>query len=895
MHVVGFTGALALSLAFIPGAGAQGLVVPATEKKIDALLAQMTLEEKVGQLNQYSSAFDVTGPPPSAGAQKVMYDQVRQGRVGSILNVTGAEATRKMQQLAVENTRLKIPMIFGLDVIHGYRTIFPVPLGEAASFDVAAIEQSARVGATEAAAAGVHWTFAPMVDVARDARWGRIMEGSGEDPYLGSQAAAARVRGFQGKDLAAVDTIAACAKHYAAYAFAEAGRDYNTVDISEQTLRNVILPPFKAAADAGVATFMNSFNEIGGIPATGNPHLQRDILKGEWGFQGFVVSDWGSIGEMIPHGFSENLEQAARQAITAGSDMDMESRAYVGHLAALVTSGKVDVKLVDDAVRRVLRVKFALGLFDDPYRYSDAAREKQALGSPAHLAAARDVARKSIVLLKNEGGFLPLDKAVKTIAVVGPLAADKDSPLGNWRAQAVANSAVSLLEGIQAAVPPSTRVVHAEGVKLVTGPRNFMSRSVINTTDRSGIPAAVEAARSADVVVVAIGEDAFQSGEGRSQTDIGFKGLQEELLKAVVEANKKVVVVLMSGRPMTLGWTAENVPAIVEAWFGGSQAGHAIADVLFGETNPSGRLPVAFPRHVGQLPMTYAHKNTGRPGPEPGVTWSAYTDMPNDPLYPFGYGLSYTSFTYSDPKVSAPEVGPGGSVQVSVTDHQRRQAGRRRGGAALRARHGRQRDQTGQGAEGLPEGRAAGGPVARRDLHPEDVRPGVLHRGRQVGSGAGGVQGVRGRQLARREGSGLHPQVTRRLSSRGASLGMTSLAPGPESLGPTRALWSDQRSRQVVDSADLPPILGAKRKSCGRRGRHASYATDGWHGAPGEEFARFGLRKGIHACPRLRKSPSPSSCRSTARAAGAASRPAPSTASSWGPRSTPRRGSSRSS
>jgi beta-glucosidase len=667
MQLVRFAGAFALSFAFIPGAGAQGLVVPATEKKIDALIAQMTLEEKVGQLNQYSSAFDVTGPAPSAGAQKVMYDQVRQGLVGSILNVTGADATRKMQQLAVENSRLRIPMIFGLDVIHGYRTIFPVPLGEAASFDVAAIEQSARVSATEAAAAGVHWTFAPMVDVARDARWGRIMEGSGEDPYLGAQAAVARVRGFQGRDLAAVDTIAACAKHYAAYAFAEAGRDYNTVDISEQTLRNVILPPFKAAADAGAATFMNSFNEIGGIPSTGNAHLQRDILKGEWGFQGFVVSDWGSIGEMIPHGFSENLEQAARQAITAGSDMDMESRAYVGTLAGLVTSGKVDVKLVDDAVRRVLRVKFALGLFDDPYRYSDAAREKQALGNPAHLAAARDVARKSIVLLKNEGGLLPLDKAVKTIAVVGPLAADKDAPLGNWRAQGVANSAVSLLEGIQAAVPASTRVVHAEGVKLVTGPRNFMSRSVINTTDRSGIPAAVEAARSADVVVVAIGEDAFQTGEGRSQADIGFKGLQEELLKAVFEANKEVVVVLMSGRPLTLGWTAENVPAIVEAWFGGSQAGHAIADVLFGDTNPSGRLPVAFPRSVGQLPMTYAHKNTGRPGPEPGVTWSAYTDMPNDPLYPFGYGLSYTSFTYSEPNVSAPEIGVGGSLQVTTT------------------------------------------------------------------------------------------------------------------------------------------------------------------------------------------------------------------------------------
>jgi beta-glucosidase len=667
MHGTRTFGALALSLAFIPGAGAQGLVNPATEKRIDALLAQMTLEEKVGQLNQYSSAFDVTGPPPGAGHQKVMYDQIRQGLVGSMLNVTGAEATRKAQQLAVDSTRLKIPLIFGLDVIHGYRTMFPTPLGETASWDMAAIEQSARIGATEAAACGLHWTFAPMVDIARDARWGRIMEGAGEDPHLGAQAAAARVRGFQGKDLSALDTIAACAKHYAAYGFGEAGRDYNTVDISEQTLRNVVLPPFKAAAEAGVATFMNSFNEIAGIPSTGSVHLQRDILKGEWGFQGFVVSDWGSIGEMIAHGFSENLEHAAQQAITAGSDMDMEARAYVGHLAALVKAGKVDVKLVDDAVRRVLRVKFALGLFDDPYRYSDAAREKQALANPAHAAASRDVARKSIVLLKNDGGLLPLDKAVKTIAVVGPLAADKDSPLGNWRAQAVTGSAVSLLEGIQAAVPSSTRVVHAEGVKLVTGQRNFGARLAINTTDRSGIPAAVEAARSADVVVAVVGEDAFQSGEGRSQAEIGLKGLQEELLKAVLEANKKVVVVLMTGRPLTLGWTAENVPAIVEAWHGGSQAGHAIADVLFGDYNPSGKLPVAFPRLVGQLPMTYARKNTGRPGPDPGVTWSSYTDVPNDPLYPFGYGLSYTTFTYSDPKLSAAEIGRDGTLQVAVT------------------------------------------------------------------------------------------------------------------------------------------------------------------------------------------------------------------------------------
>jgi beta-glucosidase len=655
------------SVALAGHLGAEGLVDPATERKIDALLARMTLEEKVGQLNQYTSAFDATGPAPSSGREREVYEQVRKGQVGSMLNVTGAETTRRLQQLAVENSRLGIPLLFGLDVVHGYRTIFPIPLGEAASWDLEAIERSARVAATEAAAAGLHWTFAPMVDIARDARWGRIMEGAGEDVFLGSQVAAARVRGFQGRDLAALDTIAACAKHYAAYGFAEAGRDYNSVDISEQTLRNVVLPPFKAALDAGAATFMNSFNEIAGIPATGSVHLQREILKGEWGFSGFVVSDWGSIREMVTHGFVEGPEQAALSAITAGSDMDMESRIYLGHLATLVGAGTLDAKLVDDAVRRVLRVKFALGLFDDPYRYSDAAREQRVLGTAEHADAARDVARRSIVLLRNEGGLLPLDRNTRSIAVIGPLAADEDTPLGNWRARGLAGSAVSLLEGIRAAVGPSVRVVHAEGAKLVTGPRSFAAPSVINTSDRSGFPAAVEAARSAEVVVVAVGEDAYQSGEGRSQTDIRLAGVQEDLLRAVFEANRKLVVVLMTGRPVAVPWEAENVPALIEAWHLGSQAGHAIADILFGDYNPSGKLPAGFPRSVGQLPMTYAHKNTGRPGPESTVTWSSYNDSPNDPLFPFGFGLAYTTFSYSAPRLGVTEIGPGDTLQVSVT------------------------------------------------------------------------------------------------------------------------------------------------------------------------------------------------------------------------------------
>jgi beta-glucosidase len=644
---------------------AQGLVNPETEKKIDALLARMTLEEKVGQLNQYSSNFDLTGPAPAAGDNLARYDQIKGGLVGSLLNVVGAEATRKVQQLAVENSRLKIPLVFGLDVIHGYRTMFPVPLAEAASWDMAAIEQSARVSATEAAAAGLHWTFAPMLDIARDARWGRIVEGAGEDPYLGARVGAARVRGFQGRDLAAVDTVAACAKHYAGYGFAEAGRDYNTVDISEATLHNVVLPPFKAAVEAGVATVMNSFNELGGIPATGSSYLQRDLLKGAWGFQGLVVSDWGSIGEMVAHGFVPDLAGAARTALTAGSDMDMESRAYVAHLAALVRAGAVDEKLVDDAVRRVLRLKFRLGLFDDPYRYSDPEREKKSLLAPEHLAASRDVARKSIVLLKNEGGLLPLPKTTPTIAVIGPLAADKDASLGTWRAQAVVNSAVSLLEGIQAAATGG-RVLHAEGAKLTVGQRTFVNELTFNTEDRSGFPAAAEAARGADVVIVAIGEDAFQTGEGRSQVDVGLKGLQEELLRAVLEVNKKVVVVLMNGRPLVLGDAVQKAPAIVEAWHLGSQAGHAIADVLFGDYNPSGKLPVSFPRNVGQLPLYYNHKSTGRGAPTPLVFWSHYTDAPNTPLYPFGFGLSYTTFLYSDVRVSPREVARDGRVRVNV-------------------------------------------------------------------------------------------------------------------------------------------------------------------------------------------------------------------------------------
>jgi len=634
------------------------------ESKITELIKKMTLEEKVGQLIQYNGSWDVTGPAPAGGGDKAKYDHLKSGRVGSMLNVVSVKATREAQELAMQS-RLKIPLIFGYDVIHGYQTIFPVPLGESASWDMDAIKQSAAVAAKESAAAGIHWTFAPMVDICRDARFGRIMESGGEDPFLGSQIATARVKGFQGDDLSDENTIAACAKHFAAYGFAEAGRDYNTVDISERTLREVVFPPFKACVNAGVATFMNSFNEIGGVPATGNKFLQREILKGDWAFNGFVVSDWGSIAEMIAHGNAKDKKDAAKIALNAGSDMDMEGYCYIDHLAGLVEAGEVDLSKIEDAVRRVLRVKFRLGLFDDPYKYCNEEKEKTVIGAAEHLEAARDVARKSIVLLKNDNNALPLKKEGQTIAVIGPLAADKDAPLGSWRAHAVENSAVSVLEGIQNVVGKGDNVRYAEGAKLSIGKRNFLNEVTINTTDKSGFAEAETVAKSADVVLLVIGEDAWQSGEGRSQVDIGLSGVQQELLEKVVAANKNTIVVLMNGRPLALPWMAENVPAILETWQLGSEAGNAIADVIFGDYNPSGKLPASFPRHVGQEPLYYNQKMTGRPSAGPGmVFWSHYTDEKNDALFPFGHGLSYTTFAYSNLKASA--TGMNDPIKISV-------------------------------------------------------------------------------------------------------------------------------------------------------------------------------------------------------------------------------------
>ncbi|MFC0874943.1 beta-glucosidase BglX [Saccharicrinis sp. FJH2] len=626
-------------------------------KKVDSLLSLMTLDEKVGQMNQYNGFWDVTGPVPTEKSTKEKYDNILSGKVGSVLNVLGTDEVRKMQELAVTKSRLGIPLIFGFDVIHGYRTLTPIPLGEAASWDLVAIEKSARIAVLEASAAGQNWTFAPMVDISRDARWGRVMEGAGEDPYLGSLIAKARVKGFQGDDLSANNTIIACAKHYAGYGFAESGKDYNTVDVGTSTIYNVIMPPFRAAEEAGVKTFMNSFNELNGIPATGNEFLLRTILKGEWGFEGFVVSDWGSIAEMRAHGFAKDNRDAAKKAVKAGCDMDMESYAYINYLRELVESGEVDINLIDDAVRRILLAKYELGLFDDPYRYCNPDREKKIIGQESNRKAALDMAKKSMVLLKNDQMLLPLNKEGMKIALIGPLADDKDSPLGNWSGNVIRNSAVSVLEGMEKFEGNQLRFT--KGVQLVNNKPALAAGVSINNTDTAMLAEAVSLAQNADVVVMVLGEHGLQSGEGRSRAFINLPGLQQQLLETVYAVNPNIVLVLMNGRPLAIPWAAEHIPAILEAWQPGSMGGQAIAEVLYGDYNPSGKLPMSFPKSVGQLPLYYNHKSTGRPGPKKDVYWSHYIDQSNDPLFPFGFGLSYTDFKYSDLQVKAtstPEV-----------------------------------------------------------------------------------------------------------------------------------------------------------------------------------------------------------------------------------------------
>lgn len=607
------------------------------DQRVEELLDRMTLEEKLSQLVQFV--------PTHAEIEK----RLPTGQVGSIFNLGGVEKINAMQRTAMEGSRLEIPVLFGHDVIHGYRTIFPIPLAMASSFDPESAELSARIGATEARADGVRWTFAPMVDIARDPRWGRIAEGAGEDPYLGSVMARAYVRGFQGDDLSDPDAVMACAKHFVGYGAAEAGRDYNSTDMSERTLREVYLPPFKAAVEAGVGTLMTGFNSLNGVPATANPHTLDEILRGEWEFEGFVVSDYTAVEELIEHGIAADLAEASRKAIVAGVDLNMMDG---GHalLKDEIAAGRLDEEIVNESVRRILRAKFSVDLFVDPY--ADESRTASVTLTPEHRRAARQVAQKSIVLLKNDESVLPLSAEVRSLAVIGPLADAKRDTLGSWAAHGKPEETVSVIEGIRDAVSDQTRIAMVPGTGVLEG-------------SDDAIESAVEAARDSDVVVMVLGETFDMSGEAASRTSLDLPGRQQELLEAVVATGKPVVLVLMSGRPLTIGWADENVPAIVQAWQPGTEGGHAVADVLFGRVNASAKLPITFPRSVGQIPIYYAHLNTGRPLTDHKYT-TKYIDSPNTPLYPFGHGLSYTTFDYRDLELSAPSMTQDGRITVSA-------------------------------------------------------------------------------------------------------------------------------------------------------------------------------------------------------------------------------------
>ncbi|KOS04860.1 beta-glucosidase [Flavobacterium akiainvivens] len=620
---------------------------------VTELMAKMTVDEKIAQLVQFTADGTTTGPKSGDN----FIEQIKKGNVGSILNATGVEYTRKLQELNMANSRLKIPLLFGYDVIHGYRTVFPINLGESASWDPALAELSSKVAAAEAAASGIHWTFAPMVDIARDPRWGRVSEGSGEDTYLGIQLAIARVKGFQGADLSAVNTILACTKHFAAYGAAEAGRDYNTVDMSERVLRETYLPPFKATVDAGVRTFMTSFNEISGVPATGSKFLLRDILKGEWKFDGFVVTDYTAINELIPHGFAKDSIHAGELSLKAGVDMDMVGGIYLKSLKKLLAEGKVTEAQINDACRRILEAKYDLGLFEDPYRYNDVKREKQEIYKKEYLDAALTVANKSMVLLKNSNNVLPLKKEQR-VAFVGPLVSDEWNIIGSWAATGDRNGyAVSVEEGVKKIISDKSKISFTKGIEIVDQRRDMMK-------------AALDAASTADVIVAVMGEFENMTGEAASRTVIDLPGIQKEFLAELKKLGKPVVLVLMNGRPLTLSWENGNMDAILEAWFPGTMGGDAIAQTLYGINNPSGKLPITFPRTLGQVPIYYNHKNTGRPylgSKDPEQKYkSRYIDSDNSPLYPFGYGLSYTTFEYSNLKISSKELTANGTVKVTV-------------------------------------------------------------------------------------------------------------------------------------------------------------------------------------------------------------------------------------
>jgi beta-glucosidase len=625
------------------------------EHQADSLIERMTLQEKIGQLNQYNDNWEATGPVTFDSTKA---EQAKKGEIGSLLNCLGVERTRHWQSLAMQS-RLKIPLLFGQDVVHGFKTTFPIPLAEACSWDLDAIYRSARIAATEASACGINWTFAPMVDIARDPRWGRVMEGSGEDPYLGSLIAQARVKGFQGEKLGQTNTLMACAKHFAAYGAAVGGRDYNSVDMSDIQLYETYLPPFKACVDAGIASFMTSFNDLNGTPATGNHKLLTDILRTQWGFTGFVVSDWGAVGEMVNHGNVKNDYEAAASALLAGCDMDMESRCYRNNLEKLLNDGKVSIQSINQAVKRILVKKFELGLFDDPYKFCSNERQTQALNNPAHAREARDIARRCIVLLQNQQQTLPLGGNLKKLALIGPFIKPELQNKGFWDVNVPgvdSSFIVSQWEGICERAGKRIQVSYARGCG-------------IESTDKSGFAEAVQVAQEADAIVFSIGERRDMSGEARSRSNIGMPGVQEELLEQLAEIGKPVIVLINAGRPLVFDKTIQHADAILYTWWLGSEAGHAIADVLFGDYNPSAKITMSFPHSAGQIPIYYNHLNTGRPAKNDQDRFyrSAYTDLSLYPRYEFGYGLSYTSFTYSNLRMDKVKIRKGEELKISVT------------------------------------------------------------------------------------------------------------------------------------------------------------------------------------------------------------------------------------
>jgi len=654
---------------FIPAYAQKGSD-PRMNQFITTLMSRMTLDEKIGQLNLSGAGDITTGETTSSD----IHQKIRDGKVGGLLNIRSVSKIRAVQKIAVEESRLKIPLLFGMDVIHGYQTVFPIPLGLSCSWDLKLIEQSARIAAQEASADGLCWTFAPMVDISRDPRWGRVSEGSGEDPYLGSQIAKAMVRGFQGDDLRKNNTIMACVKHFALYGAVEAGRDYNTTDMSRLRMYNEYFPPYKAAVDAGAGSAMASFNEVDGLPATANKWLMTDVLRKQWGFQGFVVSDYTGIAELTEHGLGD-LPEVSAQALHAGIDMDMVSEGFLKTLKKSLEAGRITKSELDQGCRRMLEAKYKLGLFEDPFRYCDDNRAKTEIFTPENLEVSRQIAARSLVLLKNDHGILPLKKG-GTIALIGPLADNKLNMTGTWSVAADFSKCVSLLSGIKDAAGDETRIVTAWGTNILNDSILDSRVSVFgkpsfrqNRSQKEMIDEAVAVAQKSDVIVAAVGECAEMSGECSSRSDISLPENQRELLKALLATGKPLVMVLFNGRPLTIPWEAAHIPAILEVWFSGTEAGNAIADVLFGKVNPSGKLTATFPQNVGQIPIYYNAKNTGRPLVE--GTWftkfrSNYLDIPNEPVFPFGYGLSYTTFDYGDLKLSASQAKGNQTITATV-------------------------------------------------------------------------------------------------------------------------------------------------------------------------------------------------------------------------------------